>query len=148
MVAPTSTNLNNFYGTFTGLSDFLGSQGITQDMWNNYSLAEQRGILDSLNALGSEVNLGQDDGLLGGLNGLLGTNMTGSEALGGAMGLGQLGLGILSYLDQSKTAKKQRQLMGQQIKQNKWLLDEGQKRASEIGRDFGSNKGLAASVMI
>jgi len=51
----------------------------------------------------------------------LGTSKTnwGMDGWGGfGIGLGQLGLGLASYLDNAKTAKAQRNLMGQQAKQN------------------------------
>jgi hypothetical protein len=83
-------------------------------------------------------------GLVGGINETLGTNMTGSDLLKGTMGIGQLGLGALSYLDQKKTAKKQRGLMDQQMQQNKFLLDQARGRQADIGKSFGGS-GLAAS---
>lgn len=83
-------------------------------------------------------------GLVGNINETLGTNMTGGDLLKGAMGVGQLGLGVLSYLDQKKTAGKQRELMGQQIAQNKFLLDQAKGRQADISKAFGGS-GLAAS---
>lgn len=95
--------------------------------------------------LQTEFSQGSGDGLLGGINNLLGTNMTGMDALKGGLGIGQLGLGVMSYLDQSKTAKKQRGLMDQQMRQNSFLLDQAKNRQAEIGQQFGGS-GLAASV--
>ena len=38
--------------------------------------------------------------------------------IGGALGAGQLGLGVMSYLDNQKTADAQRKLLGQQYDNN------------------------------
>jgi hypothetical protein len=38
--------------------------------------------------------------------------------IGGALGAGQLGLGVMSYLDNKKTANAQRKLLGQQYANN------------------------------
>lgn len=47
----------------------------------------------------------------------------GMNGLGGTLlGAGQLGLGLMSYLDQSKTASKQRAIMDQQIASNKYNM--------------------------
>jgi len=140
-MANGTTNLNNFYTDYSGLNDWLGTQGITQDMWNSYSLAEQKGIMDSLQGLGGIKGLDQ-----------IGTNlldipgMSNMDLLKGGLGIGQLGLGVLSYLDQSKTAGKQRELMNQQIDQNKFLIDQAKQRQADISKAFGGgNTGLAAS---
>ena len=93
-------------------------------------------------ALGTDPS---GEGLLGGLNNMLGTNMSGMDALKGGLGIGQLGLGVMSFLDQKKTAKKQRGLMDQQMKQNKFLLNTAKDRQTEIGQQFGGG-GLAASA--
>ena len=62
----------------------------------------------------------------------------GMKGLGGTLlGAGQLGLGVMSYLDQSKTADKQRALMDQQMVQNKYVLDTAKGRASDINNTFG-----------
>jgi len=52
----------------------------------------------------------------------------GMEGYGGlALGAGQLGLGVLSYLDNEKTAKKNRALVDQQIAANKYVMDKSVK---------------------
>lgn len=88
---------------------------------------------------------GAGTGFMGGLNDMLGTNMSGMDALKGGLGLGQLGLGVMSFLDQKKTAKKQRGLMDQQMAQNSFLLNQAKGRQSDISKAFGGS-GLAASV--
>jgi len=62
----------------------------------------------------------------------------GMTGLGGtALGVGQLGLGVMSYLENQKTANKQRELMGQQLEQNKFVLDQAKGRQKDIGATFG-----------
>jgi len=68
------------------------------------------------------------------------------DALKGGLGIGQLGLGVLSYLDQKGLYDKQKQLMGQQIDQNKFLINQAKQRQKDIAGAFGSG-GLAASTM-
>ena len=91
-------------------------------------------------------NLGQNvAGISTGPSNFLGiegmTNLDlGKLGLGGA----QLGLGLASYLDNKKTAKKQRELLGQQIESNKYELEKRKDRAEQIGSQFGG--GLASSV--
>ena len=55
----------------------------------------------------------------------------------------------MSYKDQNKTAKKQRQLMDQQIAQNAYLLDKSKKRDESIASAFGPKQspGLAQTVV-
>lgn len=53
------------------------------------------------------------------------------------LGVGQLGLGIASYLENSKTANKQRALLDQQIANNKYALDTAKARQSDISSAFG-----------
>lgn len=69
----------------------------------------------------------------------------GLQAIGG---LGQLALGGLAYFENKKNAKLQRELMGQQIDTNKFLLGQAKGRQNDIARDFGGGTapaGLAAS---
>jgi len=77
--------------------------------------------------------------------GILGTGISGMDALKGGLGVGQLGLGVLSYLENKKTADKQRGLMDQQAEQNRFLIDQAKQRQKDISGAFGSG-GLAASV--
>ena len=80
----------------------------------------------------------------------LGTGGTGGglsnmDMLRGGLGIGQLGLGVLSYLDQSKTADAQRKLMKQQMDQNKFVINQAKQRQNDIAKTFGGG-GLAAST--
>lgn len=70
--------------------------------------------------------------------------MSNTDAIKAGMGIGQLGLGIMGYLDAKKTAAKERELMDQKIASNKFLLTQAQGRQADIQKAFGSN-GLAAS---
>ncbi len=62
----------------------------------------------------------------------------GMNGVGGtALGAGQLGLGVMSYLENKKTAGKQRQLMDQQISNNAFVLSTAKKRQGDISAAFG-----------
>ena len=66
------------------------------------------------------------------------TSNWGMNGYGGvALGAGQLGLGVLSYLENSKTADKQRDLMSQQIANNRFALDTAKSRQRDIAGAFG-----------
>ena len=72
--------------------------------------------------------------------------MSNMDLLKGGLGVGQLGLGIMGYLDQKKTAELQRRLMDQQIDQNKFLINQAKQRQADIAGAFGPSQGLAANV--
>lgn len=69
--------------------------------------------------------------------GFLGTGMSGMEATKIGLGVGQLGLGLASYLDNKKTAKKQRSLLDQQIANNADLMKRRTDRSANISKYFG-----------
>jgi len=98
------------------------------------------------------IGLDADNGLTGSTDGSWLDMFGGLDGIKGGLGLGQLGLGILSYLDQKKTAKLQRNLLGQQIDTNKFLLGQAKDRQADIKNQFGGNStgaamgGLAAST--
>lgn len=76
-------------------------------------------------------------------------SLGGFDGLKGMMGIGQLGLGFLGYLDNKKTAKLQRNLLGQQIDTNQFLLNQAKGRQEDINKAFGGNtssQGLAAAT--
>ena len=79
-----------------------------------------------------EKNLFGDDVAYTGTGGV----DTGSQ-MGDMMGVGQLGLGLASYLDQSKTAKKQRELMDQQIANNRDIMKNRTGYQADIKSAFG-----------
>lgn len=61
----------------------------------------------------------------------------GMEGYGGvALGAGQLGLGVMSYLENQKTAGKQRELLDQQIAQNKYVLANAKGHADSVRAGF------------
>ena len=61
----------------------------------------------------------------------------GVKGLGGTLlGAGQLGLGILSYLDNKETAEKQRDLMDQQMKANKYNLQKAKDDSAHLKSVF------------
>jgi hypothetical protein len=61
----------------------------------------------------------------------------GMKGLGGtALGLGQLGLGAMSYFEGKKTQKKQRKLMDQQIDSNQYALEHKKKSDASWDNKF------------
>lgn len=89
-----------------------------------------------------KTGLGLDTGTTGGFTPE--TGMTGMEQGQLALGAGQLGLGIAGYLDNRKTAKKNRELLDQQIASNRDLLQTRKARAGDISAAFGRKPGLGA----
>ena len=64
----------------------------------------------------------------------------GMTGVGGvALGVGQLGLGAMSYLENSKTADTQRDLMDQQISNNQFALGSAKDFKAALAKNF--NKG-------
>jgi len=57
-----------------------------------------------------------------------------------ALGVGQLGLGALSYFDQKKTGDKNRALMDQQLANNAAIMNTRKERQNDISSAFGSGK--------
>jgi hypothetical protein len=55
------------------------------------------------------------------------------------MGTAQLGLGIMNYLDSSKTNSMNRKVMQQQINTNNQLMADRTQRNADISKAFGSN---------
>lgn len=72
----------------------------------------------------------------------------GYQGIQGMLGAGQLGLGFLGYLDNKKTAELQRNLLGQQIDTNQFLLNQAKNRQADIAKAFGGStpQGLAANT--
>jgi hypothetical protein len=67
----------------------------------------------------------------------------GMDGYGGvALGAGQLGLGVMSYLENSKTADKQRALMDQQITNNKFALGNAKAYKEAVNKTFGDRVSL------
>jgi hypothetical protein len=102
---------------------YFGDKLATMDQTNiwaraNPELAQQIGGVQfdsNNNQVGEGFNIpGGDKGI-----GFLGEGGYGQLALGA----GQLGLGVLNYLDNEKTAKKNRELVDQQIATNRYVLD-------------------------
>lgn len=63
--------------------------------------------------------------------------------LGAGMGLGQLGLGVMSYLGQKEMNKKNLQLADQQIANNSDIMATRKARQADIARTFGSGSNAA-----
>jgi len=106
----SSMNLDKFANLSPETQRMIGASGGTFGTDGSFKY-------DSANINSDYLKKPIADSALGSLN--LGSANWGMGGWGGvALGVGQLGLGIASYLDQQKTASKQRHLMDQQAKQN------------------------------
>ena len=114
----------------------LGSYGFVQDETGALTQIDKPAF-DAIDSQGS-------GGLSYGKNKLPGTDLStkkgtdwGMEGYGGvALGAGQLGLGVMSYLENSKTADKQRALMDQQIANNKFALGSAKDFKAALAKNF------------
>lgn len=131
--------------TFT---DFYKSQGISDAMYQGYLPEEQAGIQNSFAGLQADPTAlstqMQGDFAAQGLDydpaagGLQSTDY-GMGGLGGAaLGLGQLGLGVASYLENKKTSDKQRKLMDQQLASNTYNMAKDKKDSASLAKAFGT----------
>jgi hypothetical protein len=106
------------YDVTNGMSPMagMGSAGLgTPSSLDNYNNAQA----NNLNALASDRNVQMWGGL--------------------GMGTAQLGLGIMNYLDSSKTNSMNRKVMQQQIDTNNQLMADRTQRNADISKAFGSN---------
>ena len=119
------------------VSDFAFGTDTTSDQMNKYAMdiyGKPLSELDEKTVTGIKSKLDtQNAGMF-----------SGQQGLSNALGLGQLGLGVMGYLDQKKTAKKQRALLDQQLASNKDIMATRQARAADIKKYFGSPTGLGA----
>jgi hypothetical protein len=97
---------------------------------------------EALGAIGMDTNLKiTPDQLQGMYNGGIGSTSTdwGLNGMGGtALGIGQLGLGLLGYLDNKKTSKLQRNLLQQQYDTNASELAHTQAARKAVEQGIGS----------
>lgn len=130
-----------------GFTDFLASNDITKNMYDSgFSNQERAGMLTSYknlqdtNQLGITIGAGQEylrnpnipDG------GFNFTDFLGSKGFENGLGAANLGMGILGYLDDKKTAKAQRNLMGQQARANDWAYNKQVANSAALGKAFGT----------
>ena len=111
----------NYFGddSVAGLNDFVSANDYDGAVTSGYKGTESDfGKLQAADAKGT------------------GWGMSGYGGV--ALGAGQLGLGLMSYLENKETAGKQRALLDQQIKQNKYVLENAQNRANSIRAGFAS----------
>ena len=120
---------------------------MTMDEFNVWGAKDANTQAASMAGAGG-VKFGEDGTQIGnsqdwfGADGMLAQN---KDAIGAGLGLGQLGLGLAGYLDQRKIAGKQRQLLDQQIANNKEVMANRKQRNADITATFGPRTGLAAS---
>lgn len=112
----------------TGFTSYLGREGLdinslTGEQLDDYILKYE----------------GFNGGIDSGKSSFLPEGMSVMDAGKLGLGIGQLGLGLAGYLDASKTAKKQRELMSQQIANNADLMANRKARNASIQKYFTSN---------
>jgi hypothetical protein len=108
----------NGFGTTEGMDPMagIGLAGLgASSSIDNYNNAQA----NNLNALASDRNIQMWGGL--------------------GVGTAQLGLGIMNYLDSSKTNSMNRKVMQQQINTNNQLMADRTQRNADISKAFGSN---------
>ncbi|MGD8305556.1 MAG: hypothetical protein PVF17_02790 [Ignavibacteria bacterium] len=135
------------------LADVLAKEGITETAFSLMTPEAQQQIIRGAAVkypefdMNTGLNIGNITNTAGNISGGTTTGswipgLSNMDTLRGGLGIGQLGLGVLSYLDQSKTAGKERKLLDQQIDQNKFLISQAKQRQGDIAKSFGG--GLAA----
>ena len=133
--AGISRNLGDNYGGMSGYAPMYDGK-----LYTNEQLVNQAGSPPV-----AAANLMKDpDGGTGFWDGIKGFNYggtKGSTGLGGAIGagldIGKLGLGVLQYLDTSKTSALNRNLLNQQIANNKDVMVTRRARREQIQKDWG-----------
>ena len=139
-----------------GLADFFGNYnntntgtGLYKATMNGVPVTVGQNALDKVDA-GSVSAAMMDgkvysNGTVNDLNGAIGSDWTdaknwGINGLGGAV-LGGLnfGLGLLSYLDNKKTAKLQRKAMKQTIEANKYNMNKTKADTAHLAKVFGTS---------
>ena len=138
--AITGKNLNNTGQEFmyTGTSALDGSPIESKDL----SVFAPGGV-SSASAIAPNTDKGLFDGFnYGGTKGSTGLG----GAIGAGLGIGQLGLGVMQYLDAEKTNKLNRELMNQQIVSNKDTMATRLARRAQIQKDWGSQNYVGAAA--
>jgi len=64
------------------------------------------------------------------------SQMSGSDWMDGAMGVGQLGLGLMNYFENKKNSKMQRAGLQQQIDQSKYAIGANKQFKSDVSSAF------------
>ena len=140
--AGISRNLGDNYGGMSGYPSMYDGK-----LYTNEQLVNQAG-----SPTVAAANLMKDpDGGTGFWDGIKGFNYGGTKgstglggAIGAGLGIGQLGLGVMQYLDAEKTNKLNRELMNQQIVSNKDTYENRLARRAQIQKDWGPQQGIGA----
>ena len=142
--AGISRNLGDNYGGMSGYPSMYDGK-----LYTNEQLVNQAG-----SPTVTAANLMKDpDGGTGFWDGIKGFNYGGTKgstglggAIGAGLGIGQLGLGVMQYLDAEKTNKLNRELMNQQIVSNKDTMATRLARRAQIQKDWGSQNYVGAAA--
>ena len=124
--AQADIDMNNYFNSLdTTMSGTYDNVGLGAGLGNNI---QEKGMFDGFNYGGTKGSTG-----LGG-------------AIGAGLGIGQLGLGVMQYLDAEKTNKLNRELMNQQIASNKDTMATRLARRAQIQKDWGSQNYVGAAA--
>jgi len=95
------------------------------DQWNNWDMNKK---MDFLN---SEDIFGKDQGLFG-------ISALSNDNVNAGLGLGQLALGVASYMDSKKYNDKKLDLLDQQLQNNTELMDMRKRKNKNVSDAFDS----------
>ena len=129
--APKQAGYNNVLNTVdpsdqTTLFEKLGEMNVTPDIYNQMSQDEQLQLIDNL----------KSDGAFN--KGLFGQNIFTNKNISTGLGLGQLALGIASYIDNKKANKAKLGLMNQEMANNKEVMDAWKDKRAGIAESFAT----------
>jgi len=124
IVDPAATNLNNIRAWSGNTASALSNPDFAAYAVDNGIDLNKLSVSDVDSMYSGDFADLQSKGLYnGGGNTTSGSDPFSMSGVGGlALGVGQLGLGLMSYLDNKKTADKQRALMDQQYANNDYAM--------------------------
>lgn len=128
-ITPFIPQTSNNFGLDRNFESYLGNEDFNAWAQNEYDIG-----LDGFDALSSD----QKNMLADKWDAEQAQGTSFKDGAGIALGAGQLGLGVMGYLDNKKTASKQRALLGQQIESNRYALDTAKQRQTDISNAFGT----------
>ena len=128
--ATSPAGLENLVGGAQDMKDF-SSMDLSKYMQNPFG---ELGLVEGMDLTSKDygIDLNMPDW---GMKGLGGT----------ALGAGQLGLGVMGYLEDKKTAKLQRELMGQQVASNATTAQNRALDRASLKQAFAPNQATAAN---
>lgn len=118
-------------------ADFYKSQGITDEMFQGFNSGEQANILKSFEGLQANPTDLSNQVQSGNAAQGLGDPTKLSDMADTGLAVGQLGLGVASFLDSKKTAGLNRDLMNQNLANNAYLMKKGKEDSAHLTSVFG-----------